>query len=56
MEKRNTNTTVLGVLAIVGALLPIAVKLLGGEGVTAADFGVLATVLTGFGLVKAKDA
>ena len=55
--QRNLKTTALGVLAILGALVNVAVALLDGNPTTNPDWPATYTaIIAGIGLIAAKDA
>lgn len=58
MQKKGSwRTTLSGILAVVGAILPIINKVFGGGEINQADIGTLLTVIPlAVGLVHAKDA
>ena len=50
------RTTVLGVLAVLGAVFAAAKALLDGDPITNPDWAVLwAAIMAGIGLIKARD-
>jgi hypothetical protein len=53
---KNPKTTIVGWLAIIGAITTISSKIINGQVLDANDLAAAATALTGIGLIFAADS